>query len=373
MKRNSSLRRTILLIGVITAAFLLTACGAVSPRGWHGLTVDGDIVYVSAGTGVIALDAASGTPNWSFGTDGPIAPADPELQAAQSLATDLFTPVLANNTGLVVSAYSQAIFQLTDSGEIVWAFDAKPDRVTVITSSAASSDSHVYFASGNNLYALDEVGDTAWTFESDKALWGAPLVTADAVYQPGMNHIMYGLSLDGALLWQTEALEGAFASPPVLVDGVLIAGSLSDHLYGIDPNNGDVLWDAATGGWAWATPSVGPDGNVYIGDLDGNLYAIDAQSGQTAWEIQLNGSIPSTPTLDENILYVSTSGGFLYSIDIADGAINWQVEPEPEFDEQLLASPVIYDSLVIVATTGGDQLVYAFQKENGTSSWIFEG
>jgi len=370
LKHNATLRRSILLTLAMTAAFVLTACGAIAPPGWHALSADDSQVYVSAGASVVALDGTTGTPRWAFDTGAN----QGSSSVATGLATNLYSPVeVTNNGDLVVTAYSQAIYGLSNTGQVIWGFDGNPDRDTIITSEATLTDNNVYFASGNFLHALDDVGNLEWSFESDEALWGGPLVTDTVIYQPGMNHTMYALDVNGAELWQSEALVGAVASTPALVDGVLVTGSLSKHIYGLDPDTGAILWDRETIGWPWASPVDGGNGLVYMGDLDGGFYAISAATGEVAWQIQLEGGIPSPPTLEDNILYVATGGGFLYSIDTADGAINWTAEPEPDFDDQLLASPVIFDSLVIVATTNGDQLVYAYQKSNGTPSWTYEG
>ncbi len=370
LKLNATLRRSVLLTIAMTAAFVLTACGAISPPGWHSVAVEGDQVLVSSGAAVTALDGTTGTPRWSFSTSSDAGTST----VATGLATNLYSPVkIGANGDLVVTSYSQAIYGISNTGQVLWGFDGNPDRDTIVNSSATLTDTNIHFASGNFLHTLDDAGNLEWTFESDKALWGAPLVMDGTVYQPGMNHTMYALDLNGSELWQTERLVGALASTPALVDGVLISGSLSDHIYGIDPATGSIVWDTQTVGWPWATPVDGGNGMVFIGDLDGNLYAITAATGEIEWQIQLDGSIPSSPTLENDILYVATGGGFLYSIDTADGAINWTAEPEPDFDDQLLASPVLHNDLVIVATTNGDQLVYAFQKANGTLSWIFEG
>ena len=160
---------------------------------------------------------------------------------------------------------------------------------------------------------------------------------------------------------------------PVVVDGILYAGSRDSYLYALDSASGELVWRYKTGGAVWSSPTVA-DGIVYIGSDDRHLHAVDAASGEALWTfkagviqgVTFSGTheIRSTPVVDGGHVYF-TAKGRLYALDALKGELRWQVMP----GTHARSSPAAADGIVYVG--GGERDVYALDGASGEEIWRF--
>jgi outer membrane protein assembly factor BamB len=121
---------------------------------------------------------------------------------------------------------------------------------------------------------------------------------------------------------------------------------------------------------------------VYVGSLDGNLYCLDANSGNVAWKCQTGGEILSTPTVDGNIVYLTSStqptDGTFLKLDASTGAVIWNISIPYQLGltynagNYLLASPAVADDLGMVYVCNGFLYTYAFNITNGEIIWTYK-
>jgi outer membrane protein assembly factor BamB len=114
----------------------------------------------------------------------------------------------------------------------------------------------------------------------------------------------------------------------------------TDHIFALDPDSGSLIWHQQ-----YDAPSENSD----FGD------------GQRA-----------TPTIDENRVYTLSHSGLLYCFDLYDGTVIWirDIKDEGAIIPKwgFSGSPVINNDQLLVHT-GGDSLLIAFNKYDGTISW----
>jgi outer membrane protein assembly factor BamB/uncharacterized cupredoxin-like copper-binding protein len=133
---------------------------------------------------------------------------------------------------------------------------------------------------------------------------------------------------------------GAFATTPVVVNGVMYAQDLASNVQAIDFRTGAVLWMHK-----YNSPDVGPNGvnvvnGVVYGATESSAFALQAASGKQLWLRKLtrngNEGIDMAPGVNEGTVYVSTVPGnakafyagsgqaVLWALDASTGATKWK-------------------------------------------------
>ncbi|WP_069816021.1 serine/threonine-protein kinase [Streptomyces sp. TP-A0874] len=202
------------------------SCGGVPLR---LLTAPDGVVYVAAGTRVLAIDIARGDVHWRF-----------EAPAA-FLSPPAFQPGPAVTGGGVY---------LTDYLGTVYALDAANgrDRWRIATEPRQSvepvlvADGAVHLGSGKALYTLDAVtGTPKWRFAAGGEVVGAPVVADGRVHFGSADHCLYTLDADGGQLRWKLATGGEITGTPVVSNGVVYACSKDRCVYALDALKGTGL------------------------------------------------------------------------------------------------------------------------------------
>ena len=135
--------------------------------------------------------------------------------------------------------------------------------------------------------------------DSDRAIYGRPAVTDDAVFIGGYDGRLYAYDKQGDILWQ-EPLSGQIVGGPTVYGNLVLIGtgavSSSDGsggvLYAIDKESGDPVWTFHTDGPVWSTPAV-DNGVVLVGALDHSVYAVNIEDGSEKWRFKSGGAVTS--------------------------------------------------------------------------------
>jgi outer membrane protein assembly factor BamB len=170
------------------------------------------------------------------------------------------------------------------------------------------------------------------------------------------------------VLWQMRAGDQIRASP-VLVGGVLYAGS-SDGVYrAVDAATGNERWRFETGGIYAPHPSVA-DGLVFMGDNNpgqppghGTLFAVDAGDGSERWH--LAGAQTASPLAVAGMLYLGIEEGYLVALDVAEGTERWRAATGQISRGATFADGVVYAG-------GKDGVVYALDAADGSERWRYQ-
>ena len=186
-----------------------------------------------------------------------------------------------------------------------------------------------------------EPGERIWEFElqgdeSNRAIYGAPVVADGTVYVGGYDGILYALSVERSSSDDPklrETLGGPIVGGPVVVDGLVLVGSSDGNLYAFDiPEQGDggrltfnERWFFPTDGKVWSTPAVA-EGTVYFGSLDHNVYAVSLVDGQKVWTFETGGAVVAEPLVIASRVYVGSFDSVFYAIDAQTGDEVWRFE-----------------------------------------------
>lgn len=163
-----------------------------------------------------------------------------------------------------------------------------------------------------------------------------PLVSGErlfaSVFAPGAICSLHRAS--GKLIWRRELGEYAGASV-YLHRGRLFAKS-SHTLYALRPGSGEVLWSFCPYGTEGESIYSSPSGNqdrIYIGDRHGYLHSLDAKTGRTIWRRLVskakNNDVNSTPLITrQGLVVVTTNAQTAVAFDRESGTLVWKQKLE---------------------------------------------
>ena len=170
------------------------------------------------------------------------------------------------------------------------------------------------------LYSYDaETGEPKWRFDTGDKIWSTPAIGnldgIPVIYFGSHNGYVYALSAaDGKEMWKFQT-GGVVAGKPLLMDGLVIAGSFDKKLYALDAGDGTKRWEYEGGNWFWAGP-VSNGRVIFAPSMDGHVYALD-RSGILLWKFDAGSEIVSPPVLVPRGLVAATRDGDLVLLDIS--------------------------------------------------------
>ena len=321
------------------------------------IVVDGTVFVGATGGTLYALDAQTGTEQWSRNHDE-------SLDSGPVVSGGLvYVP-----TGGRLLAYSAA----TGDGQFAVDIGGQVGTPTV-------SDGTLYTRSNGKLYAIDATGgDVHWNGGSfENSLNAARNDELAVTVSDGSVYVMYPDDrYDGTVYlssftadptadspeqeWQTELefveYQVRFDTTVTATDGKLYAG-LWD---GGGGTQGVVALNAASGSEEWrytdisnvrTYPTATTD-TVYTAATN-ELVGIDPALGTAKWSTDLSGN-PTSPILVGDTLIFGSSDNNVYAYD-TEGEQRWSFAT----GNNVVAPPVAVDGTVYAASTDG--LVYALQ------------
>jgi outer membrane protein assembly factor BamB len=145
---------------------------------------------------------------------------------------------------------------------------------------------------------------------------------------------------------EAKSAFGAYASSPVVANGVVYSQDLESNVQAIDLESGDVLWEKS-----YEQADEGPngvavaEGRVY-GATPTSAFALDQKTGDELWSVRLSrnehegidmapgthaGTVyVSTVPLNANEAYEGEGQGILWALDAKSGKKLWSFETVPK-------------------------------------------
>lgn len=146
-------------------------------------------------------------------------------------------------------------------------------------------------------------------------------------------------------------------------------------LYALNSSSGSPEWEFSTQGSIWSSPTY-ENNTVYVGTLSGSMYAVNSSSGEMRWGLETGHPIFSSPVVSENSVYFGNRGYntsvsspeteyFLYNINADNGTLRWKKET----GQGMFGSPAVDNGTLYVGDQNGT--VYAVDSTDGEVKWQF--
>lgn len=227
-------------------------------------------------------------------------------------------------------------------------------------------------------------------YDLDRVWWGQATVDPhrDRIVHLSLDEInLYALSTSGIItafnnetgkkLWSTQMGRGNSINYPPVSNSTHVFITVGIKLFAINRLNGEVEWELQLPTSASTSPTVDDD-SIYVGTLKGRVYAwnlrkIDELSNESKlpawrasairWTYQTGGPI-STPSIVTNrTLLFASQDGSLYSVTLNDRQLTFQFET----DAPISASLTENENSVFLASE--DQNLYCLNILNGIVRW----
>jgi len=256
-----------------------------------------------------------------------------------------------------------------------------------VESSVVLSDTRVFSAAGNHIFALDKSsGEKVWSFQAKSQVLASGTL-GDGLYMIGTDdHHFYALKQDtGELVWKFKggeftggAVVGKEADGPVVYVG---SGANKLHAYWL---NGSKRFNFKASGNVASTPALDWT-SVFFGDDSGTFYRLNRSSGKLVWKAQFESNIRSPPRVHQDGIFISIGdpddkqSGEVVHLDY-DGNVKWRATCGRESSSKCgscWTSPAVIDHLnVVVAGCGLDNkkegTVWGLLKDTGEVKWSFD-
>jgi len=180
--------------------------------------------------------------------------------------------------------------------------------------------------------------------------YSKPFVLDGVVYVGNMDGYIYAIDAkNGHMKWRFET-EGAVTSSPFVTDGVLYVGSNDNHLHAISLSDQKPIFKHKTGGWVNASPVV-HEGTLYIGSDDGKFYALDPKSGAQKWAYDTGGEIKSRPAFMPGKVIITSGArqGGVYILNTSDGSEFYALKREGKIE----SDPTVEGNMIYLTTSDG--------------------
>ncbi len=236
-------------------------------------------------------------------------------------------------------------------------------------------------------YALDATtGAEQWRYKSDDQIYStAALHEGTLCFESG--NTLYGLDLQGGLLWKTRLSEAPvverndpyddFHSSPKIVDGIAYIGSENGEVFGIDAATGNQVLhctapdDRST---VETTPAV-YNGKIYVGTWNGVLHVFDRVTGERLWfyDTRLDGTyswvnlIQWEPIIHDGKVHFGGRHTYLIALDAETGEKKWMYRDPAAL--WAMGGPVLYDGVFYLGSSN-QSYVIAVDADSGTEKWV---
>lgn len=155
-----------------------------------------------------------------------------------------------------------------------------------------------------------------------------------------------GLKQAWTLPLNAKSSFGAFASTPLIVNGVIYLQDLMSNVQAVNLDDGEVIWSKS-----YEEPDLGPNGVVVaegkvFGATASRAFALDQETGEELWSRSLivnrGEGIDMAPGYDGGLVYVSTvptdasarypggGVGTLWALDARNGKPAWKFATVPQ-------------------------------------------
>lgn len=286
-----------------------------------GLAFGGGTLFAATAYGeLIAMDPTTGAVQWRQRLNSPVA-------GAPSVDGGVVYVSTRDGAGFAVDA---------KTGEVNWTVNGAPNVASVMASaSPAISGRNVIFpfASGDLVAALKLNGTKVWSAPVSgqrlgRGYIGLTDVTGDPVVVGGVIYAGTAAGRTAAIdagtgsrIW--TAVEGAL-NPPLVVGGSVFVVNDEARLVRLDAATGEVIWSVDMPYFVNEKPKrhkaihahYGPvlaGGRIVVASSDGPLRMFDAASGALVQTADIPGGAASAPALAGGVLYVVGANGQLHA------------------------------------------------------------
>jgi outer membrane protein assembly factor BamB len=171
--------------------------------------------------------------------------------------------------------------------------------------------------------------------------------------------------------WEQDISAGVGQGSPLLVDSLVVVGTMRGELYAINAFTGKRIGWVDLGESIEGAPVItGNSAIVACSNTQESLSAFDLMEGRVRWK-RACGDLEISPLVFDNFVFVANTEGTVFCVDKFNGELVWKFEiPDNAKRNGFRSSPAAGKNLLILG--GEDGWVYAFEAATGKLRWRFD-
>lgn len=271
------------------------------------------------------------------------------------------------------------------SGKLLWIkdFDAKQPESKYVggnntrhgyaSSTVVTDGKQLYLFLGiSGVYGLDLDGKVLWQTDVGAGTHGWGSATSPLLYK---NLVIVNASIEskslvalnkdtGKVVWRTEGIKSCWSSPNLVQvgDKQELVLNVPRKLTGFDPDTGNELWhcDGIPDGYVCPTV-ITQDGVVYaIGGRKNTAIAVRAggrgnvNETHLLWTVKKGSNVTSPVLVDDHLYWSHESKGNMYCLDAKTGKVVYEEKLDPR------------PGLIYASITAADGKLYMPSQDKGT-------
>jgi outer membrane protein assembly factor BamB len=182
----------------------------------------------------------------------------------------------------------------------------------------------------------------------------------------------------GSLLLSYALLSSACGSAPAAGGdaGMFLGDTAHTGVFPVPdlPSWTGLLWSVRLDGPIRGSPTIQGD-LLYVTTASGTVAALERASGSIRWRYEAGATAGSTPAVAGNIVVVATGDGRVHGLDATSGVRRWRTDPTRqspfpwghESGDLYLSSPLLHGNAVYVGN--GDGALYRLDLHSGRVVW----
>lgn len=240
-------------------------------------------------------------------------------------------------------------------GNLQWEFEAQAE----INSSANFHEDRVLFGSQDaTLYCLDLNGKLVWKIVMDDQIRCSPTVVEDRSFVAGCDGRLHIIDLKEGKELDSVAIHGPTGVTPAVMGDHLFFGTEAGEVFCIDWKQAEVKWRFMDKRRREirSCPAIDPR-ILVIGSRSKTVYGINPKDGTEVWTLLCKRAVDSSPVIAGDRVFVADTSGKVYVQDLLTGRGIWQKEMGGSFS----GSPALADGRLVIANDNG--VVYCLGKQ----------
>ena len=280
-------------------------------------------------------------------------------------------PVLSKDKLILGTKDAEIAAYALSDGTLLWKTTLTSE---IIALPAVGSGVVVVRGNDGRITGLDEKnGGTLWNHERNAPTLavrskGGPVIVGDLVIDGFGGGKLLGLHLkDGQTEWEAvvalakgrseiDRLVDINANPVIRGDIIYVSG-YQGGVAAVSLKDGEVQWRQEK--FYSHSGLTGNKRSLFLSDASSDIWRLDMRNGNDLWkqkELHQRRLTPPIPLKDK--LVVGDFEGYVHVLSQEDGSLQARVEVD---DTPIEASPVVYDDVVYVYTTGGELAALALE------------
>lgn len=284
-----------------------------------GVSFDQGILYVASAYGdVKALDARTGTINWSTSIGIPLRGA----------------PTISSGRAFVLSHNNQLFALSTETGEVLWNHVGIQEAAGLVVgaSTAVSNNTVVVPYTSGEIYALrPENGRVAWSDSLSRTgrltamsevndIAGLPVIDQNLAIIVGRGGRMAAIDIrSGIRMWEIDLTS---VQSPWVAGNIIFSVSVNGEALAISRDDGRIYWVNQLQKFKnerkqedsiyWLGPILAGERLIFVSSI-GEIIFLDSKNGKLLKSIKIRDTISIAPILADGTLYILTDGAKLYA------------------------------------------------------------